>query len=90
MAANTTATPKIRTNELVHAHRTAKVVELLGSSTRSFEDAIKHAVQDAGSTTRGITGAHIEGMSVKVHEGKIVEYKVNLKIAFGVERTTRP
>lgn len=76
--------------KVVHEHRTAKIVELVSSSTRSFEDAIKHAVEDASETTRGITGAHVENMSVRVRDGKIVEYKVNLNVAFGIERTRRP
>lgn len=71
----------------VHAHRTAKVVELVCSSTRSFEDAIQKGLQDANASTRGITGAHVLNQSVKVKDGKIVEYKVDLKVAFGIERT---
>lgn len=70
-----------------HTHRTAKVIELMGASTRSFEDAIEHALTDASHSVRGISGAHVEGMSVKCEDGKIVEYKVNLKVAFGIERT---
>lgn len=73
-----------------HEHRTAKVVELIGVSTKSFEDAINNAVQDANSSTRGITGAHVENQSVKCEDGKITEYKVNLKVAFGIERTNAP
>lgn len=71
----------------VHAHRTAKVIELVASSTKSFEDAIAHAVEDANSTTRGITGCHVENMSVKCLDGRISEYRVDLKVAFGIERT---
>lgn len=71
----------------VHAHRTAKVVELVCSSTRSFEDAIEKGLKDASGSTRGITGAHVENQSVKVLDGKIVEYRVDLKVAFGIERT---
>ncbi len=69
----------------IHAHRTAKVVELVASSTKSFEDAIKHAIQDASKTTRGITGCHVESQSVKCKDGQILEYRVALKLAFGVE-----
>ena len=75
---------------LVHEHRTAKVVELMGASSKSFEDAIEHALQDAASSTRGITGAHVENMSVRCEDGRITEYKVDLKVAFGIERTKRP
>jgi flavin-binding protein dodecin len=74
-------------NTQVHAHRTAKVVELVCSSTESFEDAIECGLKDASATTRGITGAHVQNLSVRCNDGKIVEYKVDLKIAFGVERT---
>ena len=74
----------------VHEHRTAKVVELVGSSTHSFEDAIQSALEDASTTTRGITGAHVSNMSVKCENGRILEYKVDLKVAFGIERTSPP
>ncbi|MEA3190871.1 MAG: dodecin [Thermoplasmata archaeon] len=74
----------------VHAHRTAKIVELVCSSTDSFERAIQNCLEDARETTRGITGASVEGMSVKCRDGEILEYKVNLKVSFGVERTEEP
>lgn len=70
-----------------HEHRTAKVVELIGSSGRSFEDAVRNAIEDAAETTRGITGAQVEAMSVKCKDGRITEYKATVRIAFGVERT---
>ncbi len=81
--------PLIPQTQNTHEHRTAKVVELVGSSTRSFEDAIQHAIEDASATTRGIHGAHIENLSVKCRDGKITEYRADLKLAFGVERTPR-
>ncbi len=74
----------------MHAHRTAKIIELVSSSTRSFEDAIRNGIKDASASTRGITGAHVENMSVRIEDGKIVEYKVNLNVAFGIERTSHP
>lgn len=73
-----------------HEHRTAKIVELVGSSTRSFEDAVRNAIADASATTRGISGAHVANMSVKCENGEIIEYKVDLKVAFGIERTPAP
>jgi flavin-binding protein dodecin len=70
-----------------HEHRTAKVVELIGTSSKSFEDAVRSALKDASETTRGITGAHVDAFSVRCHDGKITEYKASLKVAFGIERT---
>ncbi|MGQ0536324.1 MAG: dodecin family protein [Methanobacteriota archaeon] len=92
-------TPTLTTQEKRHEqgapgareHRTAKIVELIGSSRESFEDAIRSALADAAETTRGIRGAHVENLSVKCDaEGKIVEFTANLKIAFGIERTRAP
>lgn len=71
----------------VHANRTAKVIELMGASTESFEDAVEQALSDAARTTRGITGAHVKNMSVTCENGEILEYKVDLKVVFGIERT---
>lgn len=70
-----------------HEHRTAKVVELIGTSSKSFEDAVRSALKDASETTRGITGAHVDAFSVRCQDGKITEYKASLKVAFGIERT---
>lgn len=74
-------------NNLRHEHRTAKVVELIGTSTKSFEDAVRNALKDAAATTRGISGAQVDSYSVKCNEGRITEYKASLKVVFGIERT---
>ena len=73
----------------VHAHRTAKVVELVASSTKSFDDAIRHGIDDAAATTRGITGCQVGNMSIRCDNGKVTEYRVDLRVAFGIERTPR-
>lgn len=87
MAPTTLKSTENNEKAAVHAHRTAKVVELVASSTKSFEDAVKHAIEDASASTRGITGAQVHNFSVKCKEGKIVEYRVSLNVAFGIERT---
>lgn len=73
-----------------HEHRTAKVIELVGSSTVSFDEAIRSALEDAAASTRGITGVHVLNWSVKCLDGHIMEYKVDLKVSFGIERTPAP
>lgn len=73
-----------------HEHRTAKIIDLIGVSVHGFEDAIQSAITDANATTRGITGAKVENMSVKCDNGEITEYKVSLRVAFGIERTGSP
>lgn len=63
-----------------------KVVEVIGSSAESFDDAIRTAVRLSAETTRHITGIEVQKMSAKVEDGEILEYRVDLKVAFGVER----
>lgn len=75
-----------RTAETDTWHRTAKVVELIGNSKTSFEDAVKNALEDASETVRHISGADVTRFSVKCQEGDIIEYRVDMKIAFGIER----
>ena len=63
-----------------------KVIEILGTSTESFEDAIKKAVETAAKSLRHITGADVKHMTAQVKDGKIVQYKVDLKVAFALDQ----
>ena len=60
----------------------AKVTEIISSSTESFDDAIKLGVERAAETIRGIEGAWVQDQKVVIRDGKITEYRVNLKISF--------
>jgi dodecin len=64
-----------------------KVIELVGSSPRSFSDAVRNAVKVAAETVRHITGVEVLSSTAEVDEhGELTSYKVNCKIAFLVER----
>ncbi len=67
----------------------ANIVELVGSSDKSWEDAAQVALAEATKTIRGITGIELTDMTARVdpNTGKITEYHSTVKIAFGVERT---
>ena len=63
-----------------------KVVELIGTSEESFDDALRRLVKRSCKTVRGIKGVHI--VDQKVHcdgKGNIEEYRVVCKVAFKVE-----
>ena len=60
----------------------AKVTEIIASSNESFEDAVKKGVSRASETIQGITGAWVESQKVTVKDGKINEYRVNMKVTF--------
>ncbi|MGE5654084.1 MAG: dodecin family protein [Bacillota bacterium] len=61
---------------------TVKVLEMVAESHVGFEDAIKNAVADAAKRVNGVTGIEVYNMTADVDNGKIVDYKVNLKVAF--------
>jgi dodecin len=63
-----------------------KVIELVGSSPRSFSDAVRNAVQTAAQTIRNIRGVEVLSSSADVDgTGLITNYKVDCKIAFLIE-----
>lgn len=62
-----------------------KIIELLGVSEKSWEDAASNAIQEAAKTVKGITGLEILNQTAKVKNGKIAEYRANLKVAFKVD-----
>jgi hypothetical protein len=63
----------------------AKVVELIGASPKSWEDATANAVEAASRTIRNIKGVDVKRCTAKVEKDKITEYRVVLKVAFIVE-----
>jgi flavin-binding protein dodecin len=64
----------------------AKVIELIGSSSKSWEDAAANAVMEAAKTLRNIRGVYLKECTAKVENNKIVEFRSNVKISFVIER----
>ncbi len=64
----------------------AKVIEVMGSSEKSWEDAIDNALKEAAKTVENIVGIDVLGVSATVKNNKIAEYKADVKIAFTVKR----
>jgi flavin-binding protein dodecin len=60
----------------------AKVIEIISSSKSSFEDAVKKGVARASESVDEISAAWVKDQSVLVDKGKIVEYRVTLKVTF--------
>jgi flavin-binding protein dodecin len=60
----------------------AKVTEIIASSKDGFDDAIKQGIKRASKTLKGITSAWVQDQQVMVKDGKIKEYRVNLKVTF--------
>jgi flavin-binding protein dodecin len=61
-----------------------KVVELLGNSHESFEDAVQQVINEASKTIKDIKSVYVQDMQVTVKDNKISEYRVNAKVTFGI------
>jgi flavin-binding protein dodecin len=60
----------------------AKVSEISAASEKSFDDAIKQGIERANKTLKNITGAWIQDHKIDVENGKVVRYRVNMKVTF--------
>lgn len=61
-----------------------KVIEIMASSEKSWEDAAATAVKTAGKTVKEIRSVYIQDMSAVVSRNKITEFRVTAKISFEV------
>ena len=63
----------------------ARITEISATSTKGFEDAIQQGVARAGQTLRNVRSAWVKEQQVRVDDGRIVGYQVNLMITFVLE-----
>ncbi|WP_300441199.1 dodecin family protein [Christiangramia sp.] len=61
-----------------------KVIEVLATSSESFEAATKEAVKEAAKTVKNIQSVYVKDMNAKVEDGAIVSYGVTAKISFTI------
>jgi dodecin len=61
-----------------------KVIELIGISSKSFDDAVQQALKKASKTVKGISGLEVAKHMATVSDDKITTYKVVVKFAFPV------
>lgn len=62
-----------------------KVIELIGVSQESFEDAVRRAVGRASASLDGVNGIEVVKFSAKITDKQISEYHANVKVAFVVK-----
>lgn len=60
----------------------AKITEIQASSKTSFEDAINAGIARADKTLQNVSGAWIKSQQVVIEKGKVVEYRVLMKVTF--------
>jgi len=62
-----------------------KIIELVGSSDVSWEDAAKNAVEIAGKSLRDLRIAEIDQLDLKLENGKVTAYRARVKLSFRYE-----
>jgi dodecin len=65
---------------------TYKVVEIVGTSSASFAEAVKSAVEEASKTIRHLDWFEVIEQRGRIVEGKVQEFQVSLKVGFKVEK----
>ncbi len=66
-----------------------KVLELVGESDTDWHEAVQNAVEEASKTVDNITGVEVYNLTANVNDGKVSEYKANVKVAFTVDTDRR-
>ena len=67
------------------AESTYKVLELIGSSKDSWEDAAKTAVKSASQSIRDLRIAEVVEMDIQIEDGQVITYRTKLKVSFKYE-----
>lgn len=62
-----------------------KVIELVGTSEQSWEDAAKKAVETAGKSLKNLRIAEIKTLDMRVEDGKVVAYRARVNLSFKYE-----
>ncbi len=62
-----------------------KVIQLVGSSTKSWEDAVQRAVTDAAKTLRDLRVVTVDELDCKIEDGKITAYRARVRLSFKYE-----
>jgi len=62
-----------------------KVIELVGTSPKSWEDAARNAVEEASKTLRDLRVAEITKLDMRIEDGKITAYRARVSLSFKYE-----
>jgi flavin-binding protein dodecin len=64
----------------------AKVIEIVASSKKSWDDAVEQGIKRATKTLKGVTGVELISQKIKMDNGKILEYRVHMHVTFILEK----
>jgi hypothetical protein len=64
------------------ANSTYKIIELVGTSTQSWEDAAKSAVETAGKSVKELRVAEVTKLDMTLEKGKVTAYRARVTVSF--------
>jgi flavin-binding protein dodecin len=64
------------------AESTYKIIELVGTSTKSWEDAAKTAVETASKSLKDLRIAEVSELDMKLEKGKVAAYRARVRVSF--------
>jgi dodecin len=67
----------------------AKIIEIISGSKKSFDDAMKQGIARVNDSVSEVTGAWVQDQKVVVSKGKVVEYRVTMKVTFLVKASAK-
>jgi len=65
---------------------TVKVIEIIASSEKSFDDATRNVLVEASKTVKNIKSIYVKEMKAKVENNKITSFRVNAKVSFILDK----
>lgn len=66
-------------------HETYKMITVVGTSPKSYEEAIEKAIAEASLTVRGLAWFEVKEMRGRISEGTVAQYQVKIEVGFRVE-----
>jgi flavin-binding protein dodecin len=72
-------------HKVIHPESTYDVVELIGTSTESWEDAARKVIEQAGEHLRELRIAEVVDKDMVIHDGKVELYRTKVKVSFKYE-----
>lgn len=67
------------------ANRTYKMIQLVGTSSTSYEEAINQAVEKASASLHGLDWFEVDELRGRIHDGKVAQYQVKLSVGMKLD-----
>ncbi|HUU02848.1 MAG TPA: dodecin family protein [Myxococcota bacterium] len=63
-----------------------KIIELVGTSTKSWDDAAKNAVETAAKSLKDVRIAEVSTLDMKIEDGKVAAFRARVKLSFKYQK----